>query len=321
MQIGFGKEAFFDLLKPRFNSGFSEITLADELSIIAMVANEGSTTVVLIVADCESFGPAVAAEIRQKLASQLALPIHHISLFATQNHCAPLFPVDATNQVVALCAKAARQGITSLQPAEMLQVTVHPDPALNFCRRVVVPELGAFTFWSGYRELKPGQADVGALMDLSLRNVARGEPPVRHQSIPPGQPMPAGKEVVLLPRAADDALQALFFRTPAGAPIGCFLRFAAHPCTGERPATYSQYSGDFPVYARRKLEREFGGMAAFLTGPCGDANPLIERRSQALAQSFGEQIATEVLRALRPGKWIQPGRLAACEVNVQLPVR
>ncbi|MGH7143060.1 MAG: hypothetical protein ACREJ2_02870 [Planctomycetota bacterium] len=321
MNVGFRKFDFFDLVKPAFDLGFSDITLADELSLIVLALRQDVTTVVVFTADLESFTPAAAVEIRTRIAAGLHLPLAQVLLFATQNHCVPMLPIERNAEFADRCVVAAQAAIAAAEPAEMLHASVHPEPPLNFCRRVHLPDLGAFSFWGGYRTDGPGRPDVGHLLDLSLQHVARGEAPVRRLPLPANLPIPSGARTVLLDRAADDALQAVFFRSLAGAPIGAFLRFAVHPCTGEPPGNCSRYSGDFPVFARRGVERAFGGTAMFLTGPCGDANPLIERRSQALAEQFGAQVAAAALVGLTHGAWQKPQRLLAREVIVELPVR
>jgi hypothetical protein len=142
-----------------------------------------------------------------------------------------------------------------------------------------------------------------------------------HEGRPP-QPEAAMDvpDPLYLPKATDELVQGLFFRTPDGEPIGSLIRFASHPNT-YGSSTDSQHSGDYPAYVRRRAEQAFGGTGVFLTGPCGDQVCPIPRKSLPLAESIGRRVADAALAELAAAKWQRDAVVRAASPEVRLRVR
>ena len=62
-------------------------------------------------------------------------------------------------------------------------------------------------------------------------------------------------------------------------------------------------------------------LALFLTGPCGDQAPLVERKSLQLAREVGTQIADSILSGLKGSNWRTAGPVAASAPRVRLKLR
>jgi hypothetical protein len=330
-RVGFGRASLWGTWKTGRKP-------ADEIEVRALAARQGDTTALLLVADFMQLWPASCVRIRRKLAAGLGIAEDAIGVFATQNHGAEGDgPPDVDNDGIdrAFLA-AARQAIAALTPAEVALVALQPDPPLSVCRRARLGELGAFTFYFGYRldDRRPGRADVSHLVKAALAKMAEGKRfyPVRSWPLPgrdaldysapePALPVPTP---LYLPPPVDGLVQGLFFRAAAGPskgkPIGSLLRFATHPNTANR-GDVDWSSGDYPVYARRRLEEAFGGSAMFLTGPCGDSCPLIDRKSRELAQKVGMAVADVALSALPAARWQAIETVTASSPVVELRIR
>jgi hypothetical protein len=317
MEAGFGRASLwkcFDTHK----------ILADEMDIRAMVVRGDGCSAAVLVGDVLSFTQPLATRLRQKVAADTGLKLEHIALHTTQNHSGP-GAKKHLDEIEIACVDATRAALKGLTPVEMAQVTVHPDQPLNFCRRVVISDYGAFTVWYGQRNAD-GKADVTHLIRQSFAFLkAEGNPAIRAQTITsdedynvPETPIPVPAPVYLAP-AKDDSLQALFFRTLDGMPVGTLVRFPTHPVTANFQGNFA--SGDYPAYVRRQIEQLFGGTSVFMTGPCADSCPMVERKSIELARSLGTKIADHAFGALKGAAWKRDGKVAACSPQVVLRTR
>jgi len=72
--------------------------------------------------------------------------------------------------------------------------------------------------------------------------------------------------------------------------------FAAHATV--LPDRVMAFSGDYPGYWQRAIERATGGLALFLAGGVGSHGPVADAPEFAGAQNLGESLAAEVLRRL-----------------------
>jgi hypothetical protein len=329
--VGFGRASLWGTWK-------TDRKPADEIEVCALAARRGESTALLLVADFMELWPSSCVRIRQRLARELGIAEDAIGVFATQNHGVDGDgPPGVDNEGIdrAFLA-AARQATAALQPAEVAMVALEPDPPLSVCRRVRFGEFGSFTFYFGYRldTSQPGRADVSHLVKAELNQMAAGKRfyPVRSWAVAgkgpqdyavPEPPVPVPTPLYL-PPPVDGLVQGLFFRSAAGPskgkPIGSLLRFATHPNTANR-GDVDWSSGDYPVYARRRLEEAFGGSAIFFTGPCGDCCPLIDRKGRELAQKVGAAVADVALSALPAARWQEIAAVKASSPVVELRIR
>jgi hypothetical protein len=80
-----------------------------------------------------------------------------------------------------------------------------------------------------------------------------------------------------------------------------------------------QWSGDYPGFAQQELELAHPGALALFWAGCGaDQNPL-PRRSVALAQDYGRQLADAVEAVLRQARTPVQGSLATTYTEIPLP--
>ena len=83
LQVGFGRASLWGAWR-------TDRRLADEIDVRAMVVRSGDVTAALLVADVSCFWPVTCMRLRRQVAQALAVPQHHVGIFATQNHSTPL---------------------------------------------------------------------------------------------------------------------------------------------------------------------------------------------------------------------------------------
>ena len=325
METGFGRATLWGTFK-------TDRVQADDIDVRAFVVRGDGCTGALAVADLCLLWPSTCMHIRDKIARMLKVPPENVGIFTTQNHAVPYGDDDKMfNQKLLDKAfeNAVRKAECNVQPAEIAGVKMHPKPPMNLCRRLHIKGFGAFTFYYGYRAIAPGKTDLSHMLKTALSSLAKGEPyqlrgyEVKGDSatdfkVPPA-PI-AVKKPLYARKPDDDALQALFFRTPKGKAIGSVVRFAAHPASADaQSATYC--SGDYPAYLRRRVEKVFGGTTLFLGGPCGDQCAQVGRRSVVTAKKIGERIANLAISGLRHASWKEDGIVAVSSPRAALAVR
>lgn len=321
VRIGFGRADLWASLH-------ANKPLEDELLVSAFAALDGNDSSIMLVADLENLWPDHCRTIRLAVAEAAGISPHQIGIFCTQNHGAP--PV-AAEQIASLCAaftNAAGEALSSAEPAEIAYVQAVPQPAGVLNRRKHYGAMGTFSFYYGFDTNADGSANCTRLLNHAIGSLC-GQPPsirrsrvpgvddgpfevqdVRWEPIADGQPMPP---------ADDPLVQGVFFRRPNGSPVGCIARWAAHPVTSNTHGV--GHSGDYPVYARRRLSEQFGGRSVFLTGPCGNQAPLIHRKSLELARTTGFGLADALLAHLGGCSWRPLTSVAGASRSVGLPVR
>jgi hypothetical protein len=325
IEIGMGRATLWGCWK-------TDHRLADDVDVRFLVARSGSVTAALGVADFSLLWPATCLRLRAKVAAALSIPAESVGIFTTQNHGADpesdrTLDHDKLDQAFVAAAQEAHR---RLAPVEIARVAIRPPKPLAFCRRVAFQDLGKFTFWFGFRIDQQGRPDCSELLKKALTRLARGQAyqyrcpyapgstPGEEDSPPPATlPVP---EPLLLQPASDELLQALFFRTPDGQPIGSLLRYPTHPAAANRRGA-DWHSGDFPAYLRRRIEQRFGGTSLFLTGPCGDQAPPVGEKSLAAAEAIGHQLADAAFAALKNATWRSGGTIAAISPEVELKIR
>lgn len=115
----------------------------------------------------------------------------------------------------------------------------------------------------------------------------------------------------------DDALTSLRLTSPAGAPIATLVNFACHPTSSGSSNT--EVSRDWCGYAVDAVERETGGVAIYVNGAIGDANPIDASGFEA-SERLGEAVAASAIASLDAADAID-GALSARTDVLELPVR
>jgi hypothetical protein len=319
-----------------FEAGFAKVSLkpamtidrqfVDDVDARVMALRGQGKLAIIAVADIVSIRGHLALALRQEIASALNVPVNHVSVFSTHNHGARTPEMDM-GMFSAAFLEAASKAVKDLAPAEVARVTARPESPLCICRRIAVKDLGAFSFWFGHRDLGNGKADGSHLLKLEMNHLANGNTS-QIRCLALGQEPADGdfdvpeasldvEEPTLFPAAADDLVQALFFRSPEGDPIGSLIRFPAHAITANR-GDVPWRSGDYPIYAARRIEEVFGGASIFIPGPSGDQCPIVERKRLQLAKNLGTKIGDIAMNKLNDAEWERQGPfdVSAPEVRV-----
>jgi len=93
----------------------------------------------------------------------------------------------------------------------------------------------------------------------------------------------------------DETLTSMRFASPDGAPIATLVNYACHPTASG--AANTEVSRDWCGYTADAIEREMGGVAIYINGAVGDANPAVDGGFEA-ARSLGEAVAAGAIASL-----------------------
>ena len=327
VRVGFGKA---DL----WGSWGADLPLADAVEVTAFAADNGGEDIaLLLVADVCGMWPSTCERLRDATARRTGTARDRVAVYCTQNHGAPMegpgvYDLDLWER--RFC-EAAEKAVQDLKPCSMAFVETTPQPSGVVRRRVRFGDAGRFSFFFGF-ELEPdGTARAAGLLNLALRGLCAGpEVTVRHPVFgedarwqPCRRSLPAVPPDTFFENGRDPLIQGVFFRGIDGGPLGSIGRWAAHPVTANAFGSRGPagHGADYPLYVRRRLEREFGGGAVFLTGPCGDQAPLVAEKSKELAERTGSRVAGTLLSALGQASWDRPDRVDAQSLSVSLPMR
>ncbi len=107
-------------------------------------------------------------------------------------------------------------------------------------------------------------------------------------------------------------------RTPDGTTVATLVNYGCHPVVLD--ATNLHVSADYPGYLAAALQRTVGGMAFFLTGACGNADP-VRRSSFEAAAWLGEALADEAIRTIRRMDFLPEPTLCSAAERIALPLQ
>jgi len=322
-KVGFGRESLV-------GSWETEHGCADTIDVRAFVLiNPDGSVSALLTADVDNIWPDVCADLRRKIAGELNTVPENVCIFSTQNHSVAMkgpdfFDPDLWEQAF---VRAAAKAYGSAVPARMCYVKTTPQPPEVANRRKRFLDAGSFSFWYGFDVTEQREADCSALLRTACLGLASGPektirctyPEAEDLKLPEGTDIPDIPDKLLLDGPADTLIQALFFCSESGEPVGSLSRWAAHPCTANIKG--DMHTGDYPAYLRNRLEEKFGGSAVFFTGPCGNQTPLIPAKSRELAREIGYRTADLLLECLDGGKWEDITRADPFSADVELPIR
>jgi len=232
------------------------------LEVRCLVVDTDSGPACWAVFDLTCFLPDQGTAIRTAIAAALGCEREAVVVHCTHTHSVPdffcAFPVEVlANQAAA----AAREAQSRMRPFRLVGTTIDVGNRFSVRRRKLLPGIGVFTVWYGYR-LARGRPDGARLIREQAGRIF-------------------GRRVTQMPEFAgpiwfddpvDPLAQGLVFVSADGTAIGSLLRFAAHPHTTSHVRRL-RYHPDFPGFARQTMERGLGGMCIYLTGPCGDIVP------------------------------------------------
>ena len=127
--------------------------------------------------------------------------------------------------------------------------------------------------------------------------------------------VPKLRELGRLRGPVDHDVPVLSVRHPQGKLRAVLFGYACHATV----LSFYKWSGDYPGFAQLALEEQIPGATALFFAGCGaDQNPL-PRRSVALAEKYGQQLANAVLDVLNAPMTTLHGNLTQAYTEVSLP--
>lgn len=211
-------------------------TIMDQLEVNALAVSDGKNKVVMLSADLTSIKQCVD-EYRQRIASEVDLPVESIMLSVTHTHSAPMTFKSSENDhrirgskyidfLVSRFCDAAKLALADLKPAKMGWAVGHA-PNVSFNRRYLMKNGCVRTNPDGYEN-----------------------------------------DIVRPVNVADDRVNVLRFLREGGKEIA-LVNFGNHPCT---LLDDNKVSADYPRFVRETVEAVLPVHCLFFTGFQGDIN-------------------------------------------------
>jgi len=252
------------------------------MKALALEAADGSRAV-LITSDFQGVPRSMSNRVFDQLKARFGLTRAQVMFTFSHNHCGPRLGDDLIDYYP---EEAAQEDLVRQYTDRMVDKTVKlvGDALARLQPATVAEGLGRATFAVNRRNNPEPEVPM-RIADGTLRG------PVDHD-VP-----------VLRVDRAD------------GRPLAILFGYACHPTT----LSFTQWCGDYPGFAQIEIEQAYPGSTAMFVNTCGgDQNPL-PRRTVELCQSYGHQLATGVLDALKqPLRPIAPGLRTAFEL-IELP--
>jgi neutral ceramidase len=271
----------------------------DPLKAKALVFQQGTTKMALVVADLIGVPQELTTEVRTLAAQKTGIAVANIAITATHTHTGPMFSGPRARLFSEqAAAKSGTDPLISLKYPERLR-----DRLVEV---IVAADAG----------ISPAALEfVRAAEDrLSFnRRFHMKDGTVRFN---PGALNP---DIVRVAGPTDPDLPFVLI-TKNGKPVGSLTVFALHLDT---VGGGTEYSADYPGHLEHELRREFGEgfISVFGLGTCGDINHLdVSGRRRLQSRLIGQQLAVNVLSA-RPRTPLAAPSLAAASSRLALPLR
>jgi hypothetical protein len=238
---------------------------------------------VLVTLDLVGIGRELSVAVRDELGKTFGLPREAVVLSVSHTHTGP---VVGKNLAPMYFLDEKQQQLVDAYATSLRQkvVEVVATALENLAPAELCWEIGKATFAVNRRSNK--EADVPR-----LRELGKLKGPVDHD------------------------VPVLVVRDPEGRVRAVVCGYACHATV----LPFYQWSGDYPGFAQIHLEKAFpGAVALFWAGCGGDQNPL-PRRSNALADAYGKELADSVLAVLRAPMKPVRGGLGTAYAEIDLP--
>ncbi|WP_176012674.1 hypothetical protein [Victivallis sp. Marseille-Q1083] len=261
---------------------------------------------------------------RRAVAERTGIPVDHIWYHELQIHAAPKGPElsgEVIDRLVERCIPVILEMMDRAEEFTCQVAEADFGTEGNFNREQYVAGLGGVTVWSGMDF--DGEGRPCTQNDKIM--LLRGYHPL----------LPVFDKPIYFDNPADPKAYLFRFSNRKGETIGTVSRFAGHPDVAvlfELRGVDDQYkfNFDWPGYLCEKLERDLGGTAVYLNGPCGDltvkkgfAGMDSYEACAAEARRLGESFADRLERRLadRPRPLKNAGRLKAETFHLEMPMR
>lgn len=301
IRVGFGSVSMDSILVKTENH-------LDDILTQTIYLSDGEQEVAWIMQDCYNWNVESTTFLREVIGRRTGIDPARIVISTSENHShhglgSTISRPQAEIYAVPM-AESVAQAREKARPAHMAAVIA--DVGLKFSirrRKYINDDLGVLSFWSSFT-LRDGKADATELVRGVVAALCCKYPTTPHRKITKYPELirdydaPELHEPIYYDDPVDNLVHLLVFRDEAGETLGSIIRFSAHVQGGPPGARTAGYPG----YARRLLEKEVGGTAAFILGPQGDLVPRVDISEEGTVEELrriGEGIAGAALDALR----------------------
>ncbi len=270
--------------------------------------SDGGTEALWLIFDLMDLNADFVDAVQTAAAETCNIPKQRVHVVSTHNHGGGDIAGNFLKELAKTAAETACEARAVAVPARMRYVETHVHEQLNYIRRVYSERLkGKTTVYWG--PSKSNGYDIAPYVASNILALERGK--VSYS----GRIESTTDKIPAIP--GDDRLQALFFESLRGAPIGSICRFAAHAVCCNLP---HRYSSDYPYHTRKTMEEILGGTAVFLNGPCAEIAPCAKDKTSGFELELGVKLGKIASRLLKhaPAQAITHFRDYAMEVCLPL---
>lgn len=276
--------------KPMWMSGYAARTKpadgkeTDLFAKAAVFEDADGKKLLLVSLDLVGIDREFSLNVRERLTKKLDIPTERIVLACSHTHCGPV--VGRTLRTMYFLDAEQNKLVDDYTAA--------------------VAELVEAVAWKAFRLREPVSLTRGGgtcTFAVNRRENKEAEVPER---------IKAGT----LKGPTDHDVPVLVATDTAGKVKGILFGYACHATTLD----YLKWSGDYPGYAMLTVEKANPGAVALFWAGCGaDQNP-IPRRTQALAEKYGAQLAESVQQVLKQQLTAVKPTSAAAYKEIDLPL-
>lgn len=246
--------------------------------------DQAGNRAVLVTSDFQGIPKSMSDRVFAQLLEKYGLQRHQVLITFSHNHCGPRLGDDLVDYYP---VEAEQVAIVSAYTDLMVERMVH----------MIGESLEA---------LAPAQLQTGAgkaTFAVNRRNNPEAEVP---KLLASGSPLIG---------PVDHTVPVLTVTRPGGEVAAILFGYACHPTT----LSFMTWCGDYPGFAQLEVEAKHPGATAMFVNTCGgDQNPL-PRRSVALCEKYGHELATAVEEALQQPMETVSGGLQTAFAYVELP--
>lgn len=303
IRIGFASVDLEEALQPH-------LPIRERVQTNVFFAQNGADAAVWCVLDFMDFDLSIVRELQCAVTAVVPAAANHVHILTTHNHGAGTCDTLHRPELAELTARAALAAARSAREACFRYATVRVPRPVSYLRRIFVPEVdGVLTVF--YGPTMDDNLDAAPFIQHYLDALRVGTLSFTGST-------PTGR--TFTPFApADDRLDIFQFAGLDGAPLGSFIRFAAHAVCCNNPTFHTS---DYPWHIRTALLRTLGGQASvFFNGPCADIAPTLHTKNDGTERTLGEYLAMLALNAIRSCPYVPLTEFADFSHDVQLPVR
>ncbi|WP_436415171.1 hypothetical protein [Petrimonas sp.] len=333
-------------------AGFSTVNLAlcikadygyrYPLEAKCMVLEQDKQTVLLFALDFGEVYAEFCTEIQAGIGKKFNINPENILIHTTHTHSGPsdhnngpsgIDKAELTNLLIT----AAAEAISKAKPAKVKIAEESVGKSLSVYRRADTQcGLGVQTYWFGYQyadgEDRPEASalinEMSSRWDGKLGNYVSSD------------------KKVYFDGDVDPLVQTMQFVDMKNKPLGSIVRFSAHPHMASFFRKY-MWDPDFPLHARKLMEKTLGGQCLFLQGTSGNIVPkekvkyqlwenykfdnvylgplsefhaVDENQLQSETVRIGEDIAKAALKALNREKFAKITNLSFTQNPMSMPI-